>query len=144
MDVVVDVPDPADGDEVVSEAPDQIQLGQFDLVPPHVIDPAKVFTVGAEDFEVFANEGRVYHAGAPGDCFAGRTARPWVGLHAGGPTVGDVVNLNQVRKDRARAEAKAAAAANRASHGRSKAERTAADEERARIQRLLDGSKLED
>lgn len=58
--------------------------------------------------------------------------------------MGDVVNLNQVRKDRARAEAKAAAAANRAAHGRSKAERTAADEERARIQRLLDGSKLED
>lgn len=58
--------------------------------------------------------------------------------------MGDVVNLNKVRKDRARAEAKAAAKNNRASHGQSKAERTAADRERARIQRLLDGSKLED
>ena len=58
--------------------------------------------------------------------------------------MGDVVNLNKVRKDRAKAEAKAAAKSNRASHGQSKAERTAADRERARIQRLLDGSKLED
>lgn len=144
MDVVVDVPDPADGDQVVFEAPDQIQLGQFDLVPPHVIDPAKVFTVGAEDFEVFANEGRVYHAGAPGDCCAGRTARPSVGLHAGGPTMGEVVNLNRVRKDRARAEAKASAAANRAAHGRSKAERAKADKERARAEQALDGSRLDD
>ena len=58
--------------------------------------------------------------------------------------MGEVVNLNKARKDRATAEAKAGASANRASHGRSKADRTAADKERARIQRLLDGSKLED
>lgn len=58
--------------------------------------------------------------------------------------MGEVVNLNKARKDRAKAEARAASTANRASHGRSKAERTAADKERARIQRLLDGSKLED
>lgn len=58
--------------------------------------------------------------------------------------MGEVVNLNKVRKDRAKAEAKAAAKTNRAAHGQSKAERTAAERERARIQRLLDGSKLED
>lgn len=58
--------------------------------------------------------------------------------------MGDVVNLNKVRKDRAKAEARLVAKTNRAGHGQSKAERTAAEKERARIQRLLDGSKLED
>ena len=58
--------------------------------------------------------------------------------------MGEVVNLNKVRKDRARAEAKLAANTNRAGHGQSKADRAAADKERARIERLLDGSKLED
>ena len=58
--------------------------------------------------------------------------------------MGEVVNLNKVRKDRAKAEARLTAKTNRASHGQSKAERAAADRERARIQRLLDGSKLED
>lgn len=58
--------------------------------------------------------------------------------------MGEVVNLNRVRKDRARAEAKAAASANRAAHGRPKAERTTAGKEQARADRLLDGSKLED
>ena len=58
--------------------------------------------------------------------------------------MGEVVNLNKARKQRAKAEARAACTANRASHGRSKADRAAADKERARIQRLLDGSRLED
>lgn len=58
--------------------------------------------------------------------------------------MGEVVNLNKARKDRAKAEARLAAKTNRAGHGRSKADRAAADTERARIQRLLDGSKLED
>lgn len=53
--------------------------------------------------------------------------------------MGEVVNLNRVRKDRAKAEAKAAAKANRAAHGRPKA-----DKERAAAERLLDGSKRED
>lgn len=73
----------------------------------------------------------------------GKTVRPRVGLHNGG-VMGEVVNLNRVRKDRARAEGRTAAAANRATHGRSKAERTRADKERARADKLLDGSKLED
>ncbi|HWQ87770.1 DUF4169 family protein [Brevundimonas sp.] len=58
--------------------------------------------------------------------------------------MGEIVNLNRVRKDRAKTEAKAAAKANRAGHGRSKADRTAAEKERDRANRLLDGSKLED
>jgi ribosomal protein S2 len=58
--------------------------------------------------------------------------------------MGELVNLNKVRKERAKAGAKAAAKTSRAAHGQSKAERTAAERERARIQRLLDGSKLED
>ncbi|WP_332659561.1 DUF4169 family protein [Brevundimonas sp.] len=58
--------------------------------------------------------------------------------------MGEVVNLNKVRKDRAKAEAKLAAKSNRAGHGQSKADRAAAKKERARIERLLDGSKLED
>ena len=58
--------------------------------------------------------------------------------------MGEIVNLNRVRKDLAKAEAGAAAIANRATHGRSKAERTRAETERERAARLLDGSKLED
>jgi len=58
--------------------------------------------------------------------------------------MGEVVNLNRVRKDRAKAEAKTVAAANRAAHGRTKADKSQAAKERARAEKLLDGSKLED
>jgi hypothetical protein len=58
--------------------------------------------------------------------------------------MGEVVNLNRVRKDRAKAEAKASAAANRAAHGRTKADKGKTAKERARAEKLLDGSKLED
>ena len=58
--------------------------------------------------------------------------------------MGEIVNLNQARKDRAKAARKAGAAVNRAAHGRSKAERTKVDTAQARADRLLDGSKLED
>ncbi|MFA4892286.1 DUF4169 family protein [Brevundimonas sp.] len=58
--------------------------------------------------------------------------------------MGEVINLNKARKARAKAEARTAATTNRAGHGQSKADRAAADKERARIERLLDGSKLED
>jgi hypothetical protein len=58
--------------------------------------------------------------------------------------MGEVVNLNRVRKDRAKAEARATAGANRAVHGRSKAERSLSEAERERAARLLDGAKLED
>lgn len=55
----------------------------------------------------------------------------------------EIVNLNRVKKAKARAEAEKTAAANRAKHGRTKAERAkdAAEEERRRA--LLDGAKLD-
>ncbi len=40
--------------------------------------------------------------------------------------MGDIVNLNRARKDRAKAEARARAATNRVAHGRTKAEKQAA------------------
>lgn len=58
--------------------------------------------------------------------------------------MGDIVNLNRFRKDSAKAESKATAQANRAAHGRTKAQKQKAETERARAERLLDGSKLED
>lgn len=58
--------------------------------------------------------------------------------------MGELINLNRVRKDRAKAEAKQAAKANRAAHGQTKAERARIERERAAADRLLDGSKLED
>ena len=58
--------------------------------------------------------------------------------------MGEIVNLNRVRKDRAKAAAQATATTNRAVHGRSKAERVRAEAERVRADRQLDGSKLED
>ncbi|RZJ42946.1 MAG: DUF4169 family protein [Brevundimonas sp.] len=58
--------------------------------------------------------------------------------------MGEVVNLNRFRKDRAKVDAKDTAAANRVTHGRSKAEKTRTAKERARAEKLLDGSKLED
>jgi len=58
--------------------------------------------------------------------------------------MGEVVNLNRVRKARAKAGARTTAAANRADHGRSKAERTLTALELTRADRLLDGSKLDD
>ncbi|MFN4092033.1 MAG: DUF4169 family protein [Brevundimonas sp.] len=58
--------------------------------------------------------------------------------------MGDVVNLNRARKQRAKVDGKATAAANRAAHGRTRAEREAAEKERDRAARLLDGSRLED
>lgn len=58
--------------------------------------------------------------------------------------MGEVINLNKARKARAKAETRTAAVTNRAGHGQSKADRAAAEKERARIERLLDGSKLED
>ncbi len=59
-------------------------------------------------------------------------------------TVADIVNLRQVRKQRARDEKAATAEQNRALHGRSKAERRQADDERDRAARTLDGHRRDD
>jgi ribosomal protein S2 len=56
----------------------------------------------------------------------------------------EIINLRQVRKRLARAAREDSAAANRAKHGRTKAERTAAEAEAARLNKTLDGAKLEE
>jgi hypothetical protein len=58
--------------------------------------------------------------------------------------MGEIVNLNRVRKAKAKAEAAAKAAANRASHGRSKAEKAADRAEVTRLGRLLDGARRDE
>lgn len=57
--------------------------------------------------------------------------------------MGEVVNLRVARKAAGRKAKEAEAAANRASHGRSKAERAATTADAARAARLLDGARLE-
>lgn len=56
----------------------------------------------------------------------------------------DTVNLNAVRKARAKAADKSKAEANRVLHGLTKAQRDAAKAERERLSRLLDQTKRED
>jgi len=53
----------------------------------------------------------------------------------------EIVNLNRVRKVKARSEAQATAAANRIAHGRTKVEKQAAKVEAERRARELDGAK---
>jgi hypothetical protein len=55
----------------------------------------------------------------------------------------EIINLNRARKDRAKAEDRARAAANRAAHGRTKGQKQAAETDRDRADRLLDGQKLD-
>ncbi len=57
--------------------------------------------------------------------------------------MGDVVNFNKARKAKARVDAKATAEANRAKFGRTKAEKTRDRIDRARIEKTVDGAKLE-
>jgi hypothetical protein len=54
----------------------------------------------------------------------------------------EIINLNQARKARAKAEDRAKAAANRAAYGRTKGQKTALQIEQTRANRLLDGQKL--
>ena len=54
---------------------------------------------------------------------------------------GDIINLNKARKERARSEAKARAATNRAAFGRTKGQKDAARIETERQKRDLDGAK---
>ncbi len=56
----------------------------------------------------------------------------------------EIINLNRARKARDKAADKATALANRAAHGRTRAERDAAEAERERAARLLDGARRED
>jgi hypothetical protein len=56
----------------------------------------------------------------------------------------EIVNLNRARKARTRTEAAATAAANRAKHGRTAAERENDARAEARRRALLDGAKRDD
>lgn len=56
----------------------------------------------------------------------------------------EIVNLKSVRKAKARTEKERAAEANRAKFGRTKAERKADDAEKARLDRTLDGARLDE
>jgi hypothetical protein len=58
--------------------------------------------------------------------------------------MGDVINLRQARKARARRDKEAQAATNRALHGRTKAERAADTAARARAEQQLDGAKRDE
>lgn len=55
----------------------------------------------------------------------------------------EVVNLNKARKAKARAMKETTAAANRALHGRTKAQKQADAAEKAKRDALLDGAKRE-
>ncbi len=55
----------------------------------------------------------------------------------------EIINLNRVRKARARDEARVDAEANRARHGRTRAEREAAEKARDTAARHLDGHRRE-
>lgn len=57
--------------------------------------------------------------------------------------MGEIVNLNRARKDRAKATKTARAATNRVAHGRTKAERSLAEKERDRASNLLEGHRRE-
>ena len=58
--------------------------------------------------------------------------------------MGDVVNLNRARKDRATAERKAQAAENRVRHGRGKTETSLSKAEKDLAARKLDSNRRED
>lgn len=55
----------------------------------------------------------------------------------------EIVNLRQARKAKKRIESAAQAAANRARHGTTKAERRQAEDEAARLARSVDGARRE-
>lgn len=55
----------------------------------------------------------------------------------------EIINLNRARKARAKDEARATAANNRAAHGRTKSQREQVEAEQSKAARLLDGAKRE-
>lgn len=57
--------------------------------------------------------------------------------------MGDVVNLRRAKKDRARREAAREADANRVAFGRTKAEKSLTEAERALARRRIDGHRRE-
>ncbi len=58
--------------------------------------------------------------------------------------MGEIVNLNRVRKRKARSEAHERAAENRSRHGRTKAAKDFEAAEGLRVERAIEGHRLED
>ncbi len=58
--------------------------------------------------------------------------------------MGEIVNLRRVKKQRAKAEADAKAAENRARHGRTSAEKQADENTAERLRAVLDGARKDD
>ena len=56
----------------------------------------------------------------------------------------EIVNLNRVRKTKARGAAEAQAAENRAKYGQTKAERARLSAEKAKLRAVTDGAKKEE
>lgn len=56
----------------------------------------------------------------------------------------EIVNLKRVRKAKARSEADAKAAENRAQYGQTKAERARVAAEKAKLRAVIEGAKKED
>jgi hypothetical protein len=65
------------------------------------------------------------------------------GLEGKGALVAEIINLRQARKFRARIEAEKKADANRARFGRSKAEKEASRSEAERLDRTVEGARLD-
>jgi hypothetical protein len=68
----------------------------------------------------------------------------WCGSGARIAAMAEIINLRMARKSRARAQAQASAAANRALHGRTKAEKARDKADQDRVNRALDGAKRDD
>ena len=67
----------------------------------------------------------------------------WRGLIGEVIMTAEIINLRRVRRARARAEKEQLAEANRRKHGRTRAERTSDEDDRARSDRRLDGLVLD-
>lgn len=57
--------------------------------------------------------------------------------------MGELVNLNKARKQRARGERRSQAAGNRAVHGATRSQRSTAEAEKAHLNQVLDGARIE-
>lgn len=58
--------------------------------------------------------------------------------------MGEIINLNRVRKERERAARNAKAKANRAKFGRTKSDKSQAEDSANRLDKTVDGARLDD
>jgi hypothetical protein len=88
-------------------------------------------------------EGGLGSTAAPGRASQKPTGAYGAARECGRTGMADIVNLNQVRKAKARRRKEAEASANRAKFGRTKAERLREEDERTREERAQDGRLIE-